>query len=908
MKKSICMILILSVLSSLIFTVGVTASYETVRINGIMYMSHDTYCSAKAIESLSGEITIPSTVNFSGTDLPVTEIETRAFDNCTAITAINLPDTVLTIDSSAFYDCSNLSRIVIPSGVTEIGSYAFAHCYSIESIRIPDSVSKIGTGAFYYCDSLSSLIIGRGVTDIGVNILANCTALSSVIYVGTEEKWNSSVTVSSNNDNLLNHITYHAEHVYDDDHDLICNVCGAERHDPLLTFESRGTYYELTACAREQDGTVNIPSTATINDITLPVKAIGEKAFRYCSDIVGVIIPDSVTTIGEEAFANCISLRNVVMPDGLTTIGDYAFYGCSSISDLVIPDSVTSLGAYAFYGCEGLQNITIGSGITKISSGAFGSCINLAGVSIPNNVKIIGDYAFYDCEALTSVTVPVSVTAIGLNAFAWCTGLQSAVIGDGVKEIGVNAFWGCTDLQNVIIGGGVTDIKDFAFYNCSSLESITIPDNVENIGSGAFEYCTGLTSAAIGDGVTDIGDYAFYGCSLLSDVYIGDSVSEIGKHAFGDCSAVTSVEYGKDQSALSTIAAENEGNDAVLISITPHAEHSFGNWITDDSPTSSSAGHKHRACESCGFTENAVILPDVQFSNVSVTLKNKIDINFKVNKSLFINIGYSEPYAVFEFDGKQITVTDYESDEDQYVFRFCDITPDKMTDSVKVTLYTNYGEEEHNSAETSYSVADYCYEMLAETTSNDGKLRTLLVDMLRYGAAAQIYTGRNADDLADKYLTQQQLAWGTKTGDLTLVRVTDPHYEQTVNREVIWKSVGLILTDSVTVRYTFSADDVNGLTLVVKDGNDAVLGVIDEFTGSNGTYTAKFDGLNVTQMSEKLFITACRNEQPVSNTMLYNVESYAYSMQNVTENNLGDLVIAMMKYGKAAYAYSENGG
>ena len=318
---------------------------------------------------------------------------------------------------------------------------------------------------------------------------------------------------------------------------------------------------------------VKYASGKTDASFTIPnsVTKIGNSAFYGCSSLTSVTIPDSVTSIGDYAFSGChityasipasvISyipkgyLKEVVITSG-TKIGNYAFRDCSSLTSITIPDSVTSIGDYAFSGCHityasipasviwripkgYFKEVVITSG-TKIGSGAFDDCSSLTSVTIPDSITEIGDYAFRGCSSLTSVTIPDSVTSIGVYAFRDCSSLTSITIPDSVTSIGKYAFQGCSSLTSVTIGNSVTSIGDYAFWLCSSLTSVTIPDSVTEIGRSAFSNCSSLSSVTIPDSVTSIGKYAFYNCSSLTSVTIPNSVTSIGSSAFYNCSSLT---------------------------------------------------------------------------------------------------------------------------------------------------------------------------------------------------------------------------------------------------------------------------------------------------------------------------------------------------------------------------------
>ena len=147
--------------------------------------------------------------------------------------------------------------------------------------------------------------------------------------------------------------------------------------------------------------------------------AITPKSFNYISntyeDGVGMLVFDGskVTSIGDSAFRDCSSLTSITIPDGVTSIGDYAFYGCSSLTSVTIGNSVTSIGESAFSGCDSLTSITIPDSVTSIGNAAFRDCTSLTSVTIPDSVTSIEYYSFRDCTSLKSVTIGNSVTSIG---------------------------------------------------------------------------------------------------------------------------------------------------------------------------------------------------------------------------------------------------------------------------------------------------------------------------------------------------------------------------------------------------------------------------------------------------------------------------------------------------------------
>ena len=289
-------------------------------------------------------------------------------------------------------------------------------------------------------------------------------------------------------------------------------------------------------------GNIVIPETIEHNGVTYSVTSIGDEAFKACSGLTSITIPNSVTSIGGSAFSGCSGLTSIEIPNSVTSIGHSAVRGCSGLTSITIPNSVTSIGEWAFYNCSGLTSITIGNSVTSIERCTFFGCSGLTSVTIPNSVTSIGDYAFRGCSGLTSVTIPNSVTSIGgEGAFYGCTGLASVTIGNGVTSIGYQAFYGCTGLTSIEIPNSVTSIGESAFYHCSGLTSVTIPNSVTSIGKFAFEDCFSLTSVTIDNSVTSIGLCAFQYCSGLTSVTIGSGVTSIGSYAFNRCENLADV-------------------------------------------------------------------------------------------------------------------------------------------------------------------------------------------------------------------------------------------------------------------------------------------------------------------------------------------------------------------------------
>ena len=246
----------------------------------------------------------------------------------------------------------------------------------------------------------------------------------------------------------------------------------------IYTYEVSKYSTTITGCNRSAKGAITIPSKIDGK----PVTSIGDWAFKDCTGLTSIMIPNSVTSIGNGTFNGCSSLTSITIPDSVTSIGYYAFWDCTGLTSITIPNSVTRIGYVAFSGCTGLTSINVASG-NNYYSGNNGVLFN------KKKTELI---RYPAGKSQTSYTIPDSVTSIRGNAFAGCTGLTSIAIPNSVTSIGVWAFYGCTGLTSITIPNSVTSIGACAFCGCTGLTRITIPSTVTSIGSGAFAGCTGL--------------------------------------------------------------------------------------------------------------------------------------------------------------------------------------------------------------------------------------------------------------------------------------------------------------------------------------------------------------------------------------------------------------------------------
>ena len=329
---------------------------------------------------------------------------------------------------------------------------------------------------------------------------------------------------------------------------LLYNIISKEDRTVEVTYkstsESNQKYYV--------SGDIEIPRKVIYYSTTYTVIGIDGEAFKSCSALTSVTIPNSVTYIGERAFLSCSALTSVTIPNSVTSIEEDTFFQCSALTSVTIPNVVTSIGDGAFCHCSGLTSVTIPASVTSIGKSAFGGCSKLENIYVdPANVEFSSiDGILYNNDASTllfcpkgktNVTIPNSVTSIRGSAFEGCYRLTSVTIPNSVTSIGESAFEYCSSLTSVTIPNSVTAIGEYVFSSCKSLTSVTIPNSVTSIGRNAFQFCSGLTSVSIPNSVTAIGEYAFKYCSALTSVTIPNSVTSIESGSFYCCSGLTSV-------------------------------------------------------------------------------------------------------------------------------------------------------------------------------------------------------------------------------------------------------------------------------------------------------------------------------------------------------------------------------
>ncbi len=531
---------ILFIFTCIITGIVVTHAHDF-EVDGIYYNINGTEATVTygpSYGGYSGSVTIPSTVTYNNVIYSVTAIGREAFERCSELTSIHLPNSITLIDF-----------------------YAFEYCTGLTNIEIPTSVSEIGHFAFYGCENLSHIIVAEGnpTYDSRNNCNAIIKTASNTLILGCQNSF------------IPNSVTAIGDYAFK-------NCSG------LTSIEIPNSVTEIGDYSFEDcDGlsSINIPNSVT---------HIGYSAFAWCEGLTSVSIPSSVETIDFDAFGNCWNIERVditdleawlqitfnyqtsnplfrgaslflngqeiedlVIPDGVTYINANAFVGCN-LRSVTIPNSVKTIWSNAFLYC-GANTVTIGTGVQRIAQGAFyGSSLHKL-IMMPETSPTIEVWDYYDDQpndCFSSETysnaclmVPNSCRENYQNASYWSNfnfirGVYDFVV-DSIyyKKTDGNTVMVCDDETreyyydgptykgNVTVPDSVTykgitynvtSVEEYSFCNSNSLTAIVLPNSVERIGYYAFGYCPELKSISFGSGLSSIEPYAFMNCSSINQI------------------------------------------------------------------------------------------------------------------------------------------------------------------------------------------------------------------------------------------------------------------------------------------------------------------------------------------------------------------------------------------------------
>ena len=443
-----------------------------VSVNNVRYLIEDDHAVvARQDVELTGEILIPATVTYGGTNYNVTRLMNPgdsesggggAFQEC-KITSISLPASITEIPDQTFYGCEQLSRVTISGPVTSIGYSAFESCESLTEIDLPDAVTEMRSRAFYN-SGLTKFKIPAGVTRLEDGVLAE----TKITYLEIPE------TVSFAIGCFKTHKTNENR-----------TVKMLQRDCRLVSFDDDPLY-----------GKYGVPSTAfgDMTKINLVVPAGGKVVYQ---EYFPWMYMNSITEYGEDTGEPLVTdqrhvtIDNIryMLKNGVTNEAYVDFQPETLSGDVVIPGQVTYGGVNytvtSVMGGYAMEWHEAGNGeMEPVFSGAF-TKTEVTNVTLPSSIKHVELWAFTRAQKLVAVTMNEGVTDIANYAFENCPELITINIPSTVASLPIGVLFNCSKLKTLTLNEGLTFIDADALW-ATGLETLTIPSTCTNFGNRAL--------------------------------------------------------------------------------------------------------------------------------------------------------------------------------------------------------------------------------------------------------------------------------------------------------------------------------------------------------------------------------------------------------------------------------------
>ncbi|MBR4237082.1 leucine-rich repeat protein [bacterium] len=514
--------------------------------------------------------------SLSNIDLPDTliSIGDNAFGSC-AISEITLPNNLKHIGDYVFVSCANLDNVILPTSLESLGGGVFEDCVSLSNISLPDSLETIQYATFKSCINLGTITLPNKLKAIESNVFDDCINLTNIVLPESLEE----IGISAfNNCAKMENIFIPKNVSMIQTVGAFSSFCGCNPKTVVVDkensiFDSRDN---CNAIVNTSTNTLIYGCSSTI--IPESVEKIGQYAF-YCSSLTSITIPSNIESIGKGAFFSCKNLKSVIIEANIELISSNMFESCLSLESIVIPNSVKKIDSQAFRFCTQLKTITLSDNLIEIGIMSFADCESLEDIDLPDSLETMGYRTFMNCINLKEIIIPKNMTNIvsksdsytnilygclnieriivdednpkydsrnNCNAIIDTTsgtlisGCKNSIISSGIKKIGLYAFaYINIETLNFATDCNLEEIGNYAFYE-SKIKSITLPNSVKKIGKESFSYCKNLEIVTLNDGLQELGDNCFSNTSIKS-IFITKSVTTIGNGVFSFCNNLTTI-------------------------------------------------------------------------------------------------------------------------------------------------------------------------------------------------------------------------------------------------------------------------------------------------------------------------------------------------------------------------------
>jgi uncharacterized repeat protein (TIGR02543 family) len=487
----------------------------------------------------------------------------------TKITEIVIPASVKTLGQNCLIGADLLKSVTFAPGsrLETLGTYAFNDCTAIEYIKLPESLRTISTAtSAYYVNGVEYVKNVAGTFDGCVNL--KTLDMSACKYLEVLPTYVITGCTSLETLLLPPNLVRIDDFAFGDPLGLMRRFSSDGCPAPLTSLKeitipasvtSIGGYVFYGFTSLETVIFEAGSGVTKLGDELIPADKPywGQNIFANTPALKTVVLPEDLTAIGPHCFENS-TVENITLPGTIRTICDSAFKNCDNITAVDFTSALIHVGAEAFFDCDKLEKADLVEGVQYLGVGAFGCCEQLKHANIPATVSSMYGNPFLGCSGLESYTVDAANDNFKVDAngviydkdmyailyYPATLTAETFELPETVQEITPGAFSGA-QFKSLQIPSRITQIADYAFQN-SALETVVFHKGITSIGNHAFDGCSNLNNVVIPNSVLYAGHYAFANCSSLSNVSFEDKVTgtapyTIGTHFFDGCTALTRV-------------------------------------------------------------------------------------------------------------------------------------------------------------------------------------------------------------------------------------------------------------------------------------------------------------------------------------------------------------------------------